>query len=431
MEDRMSVLVAGGGIGGLTLALSLHQIGVPVQVFESDAEPKALGVGINILPHAGRELIALGLLERLDAIGIRTEALAYYSKHGKLIWREPRGLSAGYRWPQFSVHRGHLRRLLWEVALERLGADSIHTAHRLRVWESTPAGVRASFVDPRTGQSAGTYEGSLLIGADGIHSTLRAAFQPGEGAPKWNLSILWRGVTEGKPFLDGHTMIGAGHQSQKFVAYAISPVDPATGGQTINWIAERRFPAEHEWRRETYDRNGRLEDFLPWFEEWKFDWLDVPEVIRDAVYVYEYPMVDRDPLAGWTKGRVTLLGDAAHPMYPIGSNGASQAILDARVLTRSILDHGETPEALAAYEAVRRPATAKVVELNRRNGPDQVLQLVEERAPGGFERIDDVLPQSEREAIAAGYKRTAGFDRDLLNQSPPIVPPEAAAVVRA
>jgi 2-polyprenyl-6-methoxyphenol hydroxylase-like FAD-dependent oxidoreductase len=423
----MTVLVAGGGIGGLTLALSLHQIGVPVQVFEADAEPRALGVGINILPHAGRELIDLGLIDRLDEIGVRTEGLAYYSKHGKLIWREPRGLSAGYRWPQFSLHRGRLRRLLWEVAVERLGAAGIHAAHRLRSWETGPHSVRANFVDPRTNEPAGAYEGALLIGADGIHSAVRAAFQPGEGAPKWNRSILWRGVSEGHSFLDGRTMITAGHQSQKFVAYAISPVDPAAGGQTINWIAERRFPAEHEWHRETYDRTAKFEDFLPWFEDWKFDWLDVPGIIRSATHVYEYPMVDRDPLARWTEGRVTLLGDAAHPMYPIGSNGASQAILDARVLARSILDRGETPEALAAYEAERSPATAKIVELNRRNGPDQVLQIVEERAPGGFERIDDVMPKAEREAIAAGYKQTAGFDRDALNARPPIIPPRASA----
>ena len=422
----MTVLVAGGGIGGLTLALSLHQIGVPVQVFESDTEPKALGVGINLLPHASRELIDLGLLDRLGEIGIRTEGLAYYSKHGKLVWREPRGLSAGYKWPQFSVHRGRLRRLLWEVAAERLGAGSIFAGHRLQTWEASGAGVRATFADPRSGRSIGSFEGVLLVGADGIHSTVRTAFRPGEGAPRWNRSIMWRGVTVGPSFLGGATMITAGHEAQKFVAYPISPIDPATGRQTINWIAERRFRGAYEWRRETYDRSGRLEDFLPWFEDWTFDWLDVPRIIRDAEYIYEYPMVDRDPLDRWTDRRVTLLGDAAHPMYPMGSNGASQAILDARVLTRSILEHGETPEALAAYEAERRPATTKVVELNRRNGPDHVLQLVEERAPGGFERIDDVMPEAERQAIAANYQRIAGFDRDALNGSPPIVPSRPA-----
>jgi 2-polyprenyl-6-methoxyphenol hydroxylase-like FAD-dependent oxidoreductase len=426
----MAVLVAGGGIGGLTLALSLHQIGIPVQVFESVAEPKALGVGINILPHAGRELIELGLLGQLDAIGIRTEALAYYSKHGKLIWREPRGLSAGYNWPQFSVHRGRLHRLLWDIAVERLGAGRVVAGHHLRSWQETPGGVRAVFTDRQSGRAVGAVEGALLVGADGIHSAMRAVFRPDEGAPKWNRSILWRGVTMGQPYLGGHTMIMAGHAAQKFVSYPISPVDPATGRQMINWIAERRLAPDYEWRRETYDRNGRLEDFLPWFESWNFGWLDIPRLIREALYVYEYPMVDRDPLVRWTFGRATLLGDAAHPMYPIGSNGASQAILDARILARSILDHGETPAALAAYEAERRPETTKVVELNRRNGPDQVMQLVEERAPGGFERIDDVVPEAERQAIAAGYKRVAGFDRDALNNRARILPESRGATAR-
>ncbi len=423
----MAVLVAGGGIGGLALALSLHQIGVPVQVFESVTEPKPLGVGINVLPHASRELIELGLLDALDAIGIRTEQLAYFSKHGQLIWQEPRGLLAGYNWPQFSVHRGRLHQLLWDTAKERLGDDRLLAGYHLHTWKETPAGVRATFADRQSGKTVGEFEGTLLVGADGIHSAMRAAFHRGEGPPKWNRSVLWRGVKIGKPYLGGHTMSMAGHSAQKFVAYPISPADPESGRQMINWIAELRLPADYAWRRETYNREGRVEEFLPAFENWHFDWLDIPQFVRDALYIFEYPMVDRDPLPLWTHGRATLLGDAAHPMYPIGSNGASQAILDARVLARSILDHGETPEALLAYEAERRPATTRVVELNRRNGPDQVMQVVEDRAPGGFDRLDDVVPEAERHAIAADYKRIAGFDRDALNSRPSILPSSLVA----
>ncbi|HVZ14835.1 MAG TPA: flavin-dependent oxidoreductase [Bauldia sp.] len=416
----MTVLIAGGGIGGLALALSLHQVGVPAMIFESAPEPKALGVGINVLPHAVRELVELGLEPDLEAIGVRTGALAYFSKHGKPIWSELRGKEAGYRWPQFSLHRGTLTQLLWDKTADRLGADSLHTAHHLTGWREVDGGIEATFIDKASGAVSGTRRGALLIGADGIHSAARAHVYPQEGTPRWNGNILWRGVTFARPFLDGRTMIMAGHATLKFVAYPIAP-KRADGLQMINWIAERRMPPDYQWRRERYDRQARIEEFLPWFESWRFEWLDIPTLIREALYVYEYPMVDRDPLDRWTFGRMTLAGDAAHPMYPIGSNGASQAILDARVLARAIQTHGETPAALAAYETERRPATARIVATNRRNGPDHVMQIVEERAPDGFSDIEAVMPLAEREAIAADYKRIAGFDRDTLNARPSII----------
>ncbi len=423
----MTVLIAGGGIGGLTLALSLNQIGVPAKVFESVAELKPLGVGINVLPHAVRELIELGLLDKLDEAGVRTKELAYFSKHGKPIWSEPRGLEAGYKWPQFSVHRGILQQILLDAAVARLGTDNILTSRHLTGWEETADGIRATFADRATGRSAGTYDGTLLIACDGIHSAVREKLYPQEGPPIWNGRILWRGITDADAFLSGRTMIMAGHEILKFVCYPISKQPDANGKHRINWVAERHMPPTYQWRREDYNRTAKLEEFLPWFESWQFDWLDVPALIRNCPHAYEYPLVDRDPLSRWTFGRVTLLGDAAHPMYPIGSNGASQAILDARVLTREILAHGETNAALAAYEAERRPATTDLVMLNRRNGPEQVMQLVEERAPDGFGVVTDVLSQQELEDIAANYKRVAGFQVDALNAKPPIVPRASAA----
>ena len=422
----MTVLIAGGGIGGLTLALSLHQIGVPCRVFESVSELKPLGVGINVLPHAVRDLIELGLLDKLDGIGVRTKELAFFSKFGKPIWSEPRGLEAGYKWPQFSVHRGQLQQILLDTAVERLGADNVRTSHHLTDWSETPDGVRANFIDRATGQSAGSHDGTLLIAADGIHSAIREKLYPDEGPPLWNGRILWRGITEADAFLSGRTMIMAGHEILKFVCYPISREPDARGKHRINWVAERHMPPTYQWRREDYNRTARLDEFLPWFETWNFDWLDVPGLIRNCPHAYEYPLVDRDPLDRWTFGRVTLLGDAAHPMYPIGSNGASQAILDARVLTREILAQGEVPAALQAYEAERRPATTELVKLNRRNGPEQVMQLVEERAPNGFNVVTDVLSQQELEDIAANYKRVAGFQVEALNAKPPIVPCSAA-----
>ena len=417
----MTILIAGGGIGGLTLALSLHQIGVAAKVFESVPELKPLGVGINVLPHAVRELIELGLADRLEAAAVRTKELAYFSKRGQPIWSEPRGLEAGYKWPQFSIHRGTLQQILLDTAIERLGRDSILTNHHLSGWTETDNGIRADFIDKATGKAVGADEGALLIAADGIHSAVREKLYPQEGPPIWNGRILWRGVTAASSFLSGRTMIMAGHEILKFVCYPISQAPDTSGKYLLNWVAERHMPPTYRWRREDYNRTAKLDEFLPWFEDWNFDWLDVPGLIRNCPRAYEYPLVDRDPLPRWTFGRVTLMGDAAHPMYPIGSNGASQAILDARMLTREILAHGPTNAALAAYEAERRPATTDLVMLNRRNGPEQVMQLVEERAPNGYKVVTDVLSQQELEDIAANYKRVAGFQVEALNAKPPIV----------
>jgi 5-methylphenazine-1-carboxylate 1-monooxygenase len=352
---------------------------------------------------------------------VRTRELAYFSKHGKPIWSEPRGIEAGYKWPQFSIHRGTLQQILLDTAIERLGRENILTSHHLSGWTETSNGVRADFIDKATGKPTSHHDGVLLIAADGIHSAIREKLYPQEGPPIWNGRILWRGVTVSDPFLSGRTMIMAGHETLKFVCYCISKEPDANGKFWINWVAERHMPPTYQWRREDYNRTAKPEEFLPWFKDWKFDWLDVPGLIRNCPHAYEYPLVDRDPIPQWTFGRVTLMGDAAHPMYPIGSNGASQAILDARVLTREILANGPTQSALVAYEAERRPATTDLVMLNRRNGPEQVMQLVEERAPDGYNVVTDVLSLQELEDIAANYKRVAGFQVEGLNAKPPIV----------
>jgi 2-polyprenyl-6-methoxyphenol hydroxylase-like FAD-dependent oxidoreductase len=415
----LHAIVVGGGIGGLAAALSLAELGADVHVYESVDPIRPLGVGINLLPHAVRELSALGLQPALEKIGVATSELAFYSKHGKPIWREPRGREAGYHWPQISIHRGRLHLLLLDAVLERLGKDRVHLGHKLARFETTPGGATAYFVDRHTGAEAAPVHADVLIGADGIHSQTRAQLYPNEGLPKWNGAVMWRGVSHGEPFLSGRSMIMAGHLRHKFVAYPIG--NDEAGKPLINWVAELRFDSTDLSEREDWNKPGKLEEFLPSFQPWKFDWLDVPALIKSAISVYEYPMVDRDPLPSWSdgSGRMTLLGDAAHPMYPIGSNGASQAILDARVLTGCLKSHGaDVARALTVYEAIRRPATAAVVLANREQGPEHCLTVVENRAPDGFERLEDVVRYEELKDIADTYKRIAGFSVDALNTSP-------------
>lgn len=415
----MRVLIAGGGIGGLTLALSLHEAGIDCEVFEQTEEIRPLGVGINVLPHAMRELTELGLQDRVVAAGIATRELAYANRFGQMIWSEPRGRLAGYAWPQVSIHRGRLHMLLLEAARERLGAARIHLGARLESFDQDARGVTARFAN---GTGA---RGDVLVAADGIHSATRARFYPDEGPPIWKGAILWRATSVADPFLAGATMALAGNRDVKFVVYPIA--DLPDGRKLTNWIAEIRVDPNRPWKREDWNRPGRIEDFLPTFESWCFDWLDIPELIRSAQAVYEFPMVDRDPLPRWTHGRVTLLGDAAHPLYPIGSNGASQGILDARTLALQLAIVADPAAALEAYEAIRRPATAALLHATRGDGPDIVLDIAEERAPHGFADIEAIMPQAERAELAAHYKRLAGFEPATLNARPSLSPPRRAA----
>jgi 2-polyprenyl-6-methoxyphenol hydroxylase-like FAD-dependent oxidoreductase len=415
----MRAIVVGGGIGGLSAALSLHAVGIDADVYESAPELKPLGVGINVLPHAVRELTELGLGPELAARGVATQALVYTNRHGQEIWREPRGLEAGYLWPQFSIHRGILQTLLLAAVYERLGHEHVRLGCRAVRVETSG---RAAELSLRTPSGDTRVTGDVVVVADGIHSTLRAQFYPDEGPPKWNQRVLWRGVTEADPFWGGRTMVMAGYQDEKFVCYPIGPNAASRGRSMINWVAELRFPDSQAWRREDWSREGRLEDFLPAFEGWRFQWLDVPGLIRATSRIYEYPMVDRDPLERWTFGRATLLGDAAHPMYPIGSNGASQAILDARTLAFELATCDDVEVALDRYEQARRPPTSALVLANRGNGPEQVMQIVHERAPDGFSSLESVISRDELEAINLRYKRIAGFECATLNARPSLTP---------
>ncbi|MEO1494790.1 MAG: flavin-dependent oxidoreductase [Pseudomonadota bacterium] len=416
------ILIAGGGIGGLTLALTLHQIGVRCSVFESVSELRPLGVGINIQPNAVRELYDLGIgAEALDRIGIATQEWALVGRNGAEIYAEPRGLAAGYRWPQYSVHRGHLQMLLYAEVLDRLGPEAVRTGHRVTGYRNTTDGIE---VDIETPEGQITETGSLLIGADGLHSAIRAQMYPDQPPPHWGGAILWRGTSRARPIRTGASFIGLGSFRQRMVIYPIS-APGADGLAEINWIAEVTVDGAGDRVTGDWTKKVALGDFLHHFEDWRFDWLDVPELLGGAEQIWEYPMIDRDPVPSWIDGHTALMGDAAHVMYPTGSNGASQAIVDARVLGACLIQHGLTPAALAAYDARLCGPISEVVLRNRGHGPFGLLNLVDERCGGQFDDIDTVIPEAERMAFMAAYKSAAGFAMDALNAAPPTIAPGA------
>jgi 2-polyprenyl-6-methoxyphenol hydroxylase-like FAD-dependent oxidoreductase len=410
----MKAVIVGGGIGGLTTALMLHQAGIEVQVYESVPEVKPAGVGINLLPHAVKRLDRLGLLDELYAVAIPTESLTFFNKFGQKIWSEPRGLGAGYRWPQFSIHRGELQVILHKTAVARLGEHNVRTGHHFETYENGADGIVAQFRDTAH-QKLVEVKADVLIGADGIHSTVRERIHPEEGPPVWSGIVMWRATTEMEPFMGGRAMIMAGTPPHKFVCYPMSVQAEREGRSLVNWIADIRIGGVSPYKRENWTQRARMEDVLKYFADWKFDWLDIATLVSKAGTVYEYPLMDREPFARWTDGRATLLGDAAHPMYPMGSNGSSQAILDAEAITAALLAEPRVEKALERYESERRPATAAVVLANRQSGPERVMKLADDLAPDGFDDVDKLIPYAERLAIADDYKRLAGFDVATVN----------------
>ncbi|WP_431509206.1 flavin-dependent oxidoreductase [Variovorax sp. DAIF25] len=426
--DVSPVLIAGGGIGGLSLALTLHQIGVPCRVFEAVPALQPLGVGINLQPNAVRELHELGIgNDVLDRIGIQAREWALVGRNGNEVYAEPRGLRAGYRWPQYSLHRGELQMLLYRTALERLGPDAIQLGQRVAGYRNGAHGVIA-LIESRDGQRS-EVEGRLLIAADGLHSAVRAQMHPQQPPIQWGGAIMWRGTTPGVPVRSGASFVGVGSLRHRVVLYPISPPDPATGLATINWIAEITVDNAEGWTQGDWNRRVELNDFAHHFEGWDFGWLDVPSMLRGAKEVFEYPMIDRDPVPTWVDGHVALLGDAAHVMYPVGSNGASQAIVDARVLGASMLSHGVTPAALRAYDERLCADISALVLRNRGAGPFGLLGLVDERCGGVFDDIEQVIPAAEREAYMARYKAAAGFAIETLNAAPSTIAPGARVAV--
>jgi len=411
MDD---IIIVGAGIGGLTLGLTLQAAGIPCRIFESAPEIRAVGVGINLLPHATKELAALGLEADLARVAIATQDSTFFNRFGQLIYREPLGRAAGYDHPQFSIHRGDLQMVLLQAFRTRAGADRLLTNHHCVGLEQDDTGVSVHFSAGPGGAARHTVRGRAIIACDGINSAVRKQFFPDEGEPRYSGVNMWRGVTRWKPILSGASMVRAGWLSHgKMVIYPIRAAD-SDGLQLVNWVAEIETP---NYRKRDWNRAGSLDDFIGPFSDWHFDWCDVPALIRGADSVLEFPMVDQDPLPRWTFGRVTLLGDAAHPMVPRGSNGAGQAILDVRVLADALREYADPAAALAAYEKQRLEATTRVVLTNRTNPPDAILREVFERTHDApFKAIDDVISREELVALSEGYKRVAGYSKDALRR---------------
>ena len=415
----MTVAIIGAGIGGLSLGLSLHKLNIPFKIYESVKVIKPLGVGINIQPHAVRELYALGLEHKLNKIGLQTKEVGYFSAQGGLIWSEKRGLHAGYNWPQYSIHRGSLQKLLYQELMKRAGPSAIKLNSTLSDWSEDTQHVTLRFCEKYTGRFTTTEKAEVVIACDGINSIVRQSLYPDERDANWSGIMMWRGVVKGPKFLTGKTMVMVGKKDCKFVAYPISEF--ADGNILINWICDLRYPPEYDWQKQDWNRTGKLSDIFPFFKDWRFSWLDVPSLLNGTSSIFEYPMVDRNPLSKWTFGKVTLLGDAAHAMYPIGSNGASQAILDSVHLAAMINKYGINEKALLNYEKVRLKTVNKIVEANRLDGPDKILDIVAHKAPKGFLRIQDILSEDELDTISNQYKKTAGFDVNVLNASKAIL----------
>ncbi len=411
LKPDLRIAVVGGGIAGLGLALGLKRRGLDCEVYEAVAEVKELGVGITLLPHAMRELAALGVQPQLEAVGIENLESVFFNRYGQFIYREPRGRHAGYAVPEIGIHRGKLHRILFDEAVRQLGAHHIRTGHRCVGVEQDEQGATVHFVDP-AGARRDPVRADIVVACDGVHSAIRRQFYPDEQMAFAGINT-WRGVTRHAPILTGKSYLRVGSiETGKMVIYPIVDNIDGQGRQLINWMAEIQGDSRemNDW-----NQRGRTSDFAHLYRDWRFDWLDVPRLLADAEQVLEYPMVDKDPVSRWTFGRVTLMGDAAHPMYPRGSNGSAQGLIDARTLAELLHSVPDPLEALQRYEHQRLPATSRIVQTNRTAPPDLINIKVDELSGGKpFRHIDDLISQDELRRISDDYKRIAGFSQEAL-----------------
>ena len=401
----MKVAILGGGIAGLSLALGLHERGIDCEVFESVPEVKEMGVGITLLPHATKELAALGLLPQLEAVAIENLESVFYNRYGQFVYKELRGRHDGYATPELGIHRGKLHRIMFENVVKRLGEDRVHTGHRCVKVDQNDDHATITF-ELHNGETR-QVKADVAVACDGVNSTVRKQFFPQDQICFAGINT-WRGVTIRPPILTGKSYMRIGSiETGKMVIYPIVDNVDGKGNQLINWMAEIRQP---ETKMNDWNKLGDPKDCVDIFKDWRFPWLDVPSLIMSAERVFEYPMVDKDALPQWSFGRVTLMGDAAHPMYPRGSNGSAQGLIDARTLADLLQRNTDVVAALQQYQDLRLPATAKVVQTNRTLPPDFIIMKADELSHHQpFENIDDLISQAELRKISDHYKQVAGF----------------------
>jgi len=409
-------IIVGGGLVGLTLALALHVKGIKTRIYETVPEILPLGVGINLLPHSVQNLAKLGLLKDMREVAIETSSLSYFTDDGKSIWQEPRGLSAGYEVPQLSIHRGDFHMILLKHVKERLGSDAIFNDHRFEKFKQDENGVTACFTEHSGKEDRGSATADFLIGADGINSRLRRIFYPDEGPPHYSGQMLWRGVTEMDPYLDGKSMFMVGHNDLKLVAYPIRSESTKRGKSYVNWIAERRIPSDLNANQADWNESGILEEFASDFDDWNLGWLDIQSLFKNALSIHKFPMIDRNPIPKWAFDRVALMGDAAHAMYPNGSNGVSQGVLDAMTFADLMEQGDDIIPTLQAYEDARLEPTSRIVLANRETGPERVMEMVKEKCDGSCGETHTCVPQETLEEVATAYKKLAGFDKNTLKK---------------
>ena len=447
-KQNMSIAICGGGIAGMAFVLSLHDAGFHnIDIYESVSTISEVGVGINIQPSAVRELIELGLGEELSKTGIPTREIIYHHINGQEIFREPRGKAAGYKWPQYSIHRGKLLGILHAAVVERLGEERIHTGYKaIDCGQITTTGEgvdnnvswatfkvikdnenkkkegnagAASEREKEQNKTTKTIEADLIVGCDGVHSNIRKALT-NEDAPRWTGIVMLRGLTKMKPFFTGCSMTIIGLIEREMVIYPISKEVEDEGESLVNWVALKQVGKEkvkslqEKWSIEVEN----IDEAIKPFEHFQYDFIDVPNMIRSAEKVYQYPMIDRQPLDSWVYGNITLLGDAAHPMIPIGANGATQAIIDGRVLASELYHKKDISSALKAYDEKHREAVNNIVKANREESETTFLEIIHNHCPDmncKEYNFNDILTEEDLKKISKTYKDVAGFNPETLN----------------
>ncbi len=403
----LDIAIIGAGPGGLITALRLHQEGFSPRIYESVDALKPLGVGVDIKVYGAKELDELGLLDEFRAMSVDAEDSIFFNHYGQEIYAEKCGVHMGYLHEQRFVHRGYLQMLFYDAVLERLGEGSVVLGARIAGYRQDADGVILD-VQHRDGRTEQVRH-DAVIAADGIKSAVRRQMHPDLAEPTYSGITMYRGTTLRKPFRGGHTILHIGDpRVSSMIIYPIANDVDGTGLDLVNWVVEYERPQTVE----DWNQIGTVDEILPLYESVKLPFLDVQQLMRDAREVYLFPLIRHEPLETWVDGRVVLLGDAAHAMYPRGGNGVCQAFVDAGVVARKLAELDDPHEAFLAYDAARREAVNRIVLSSRGEGYEVIRRMVAERTDGKpFDDIEQVLPLAEADEIFARYHKLVGQPR--------------------